>query len=312
MTIEQWEIDPVLKSELDTHYKTTYALSLKDHDPMDIARALTFDNLAPTITIKDLSGFLQKLDILFARNSIHGVGLEVGSGPGTFVASFATLPQVTKIYGIEACGALVEKLMVKVVKHIAGEDEKKVVGAVADFDHLSLQDNSIDFVFDFFSLHHSQNPQITLTEIARVLKPGGVLICVDKARADELNEIDLDRLLDVEYPDHAKQMMGIDPKMIHTRRMNGEHEYRLKDWKNFFLNAGFSEVKHYNVAKIGGNRLVRMAKHCIAFLPVDLQSKFSKYISKKVTNNLEPSNRIFTNIFPSYPREFSLMLVWKK
>ncbi len=312
MKSEQWEVSDALKTELENHYKTQYSLSLKDIEPIEIARALTFDGIAPAMTRADMEVFIEHLNTRFVKGGIRGVGLEVGSGPGTFVAAFARQTAVTRMYGAEACAAIVEILMTRVVHALAGTASEKVVGAIADFDRLALPTASVDFVFDFFSLHHSPDPAVTLTELYRVLKPGGVLICVDKARANRLSTADLEALLDTEYSNAGKRQMGVPEHVRHTRRMNGEHEYRLADWERYFAHAGFSRYEHYNCAKIGGRLPVRVLKHMLAKLPVSIQIKLSGFISPSVTNNLEPSHRIFTDIFPHYPREFSLMIVHKK
>ncbi len=311
MKIEHWEMDPELKVELNNHYKTAYSLSISSLDPIEIARALTFDSLIESLTPQDLDHVIETLNIKFLKGKIRGVGLEVGSGPGTFVATFANKESVEKIYGVEACEAIIRELMTKVVSYIAPENTDKVIGAVGDFDNLSLGDNTVDFVFDFFSLHHSTNPEKTLKEIHRVLKPSGVLICIDKARANKLESEDLETLLDKEYSREAKKAMGISEDQYHTRRMNGENEYRLKDWFSYMDRVGFTKTQHYNIAKIGGNFLSRAAKHTLTLLPVNLQAKLSGYVSTKIVNNLEPSNRIFINLFPKYPREFSLMIAEK-
>jgi len=48
---------------------------------------------------------------------------------------------------------------------------------VMDAQQLSLRDNDIDFVFSFHALEHISVPQRALSEMARVLRPGGVF-CV--------------------------------------------------------------------------------------------------------------------------------------
>lgn len=312
MNITHWEISDSLKQELESHYKTGYSLALSNQKPMEIVKALTFDGLSNSVTVEKLTRFLNLLNTGFLKNGIKGVGLEIGSGPGTFVATFANLPNVEHVYGVEACESIVTVLMEKVVAHISGENGYKVTGAIADFDHLSLKDNSLDFIFDFFSLHHSSNPAITLKELARVLKPGGLIFCIDKARADSMTDANLEALLDVEYSLEGKISMGIPPEVKHTRRMNGEHEYRRKDWKKYFEEAGFTNFTHYNAAKIAGATPIRAFKYFISLLPIRMQTLLSSHFSRRVTNNLEPSNRIFINIFPDYPREFSLIFAWKK
>ena len=73
-------------------------------------------------------------------------------------------------------------------KYVFGVDLSKAVGEVARLvptnkfipiqasaDRLPLLDDSIDFVYSWGVLHHTQDPSRTLAELWRVVKPGGLL-----------------------------------------------------------------------------------------------------------------------------------------
>jgi ubiquinone/menaquinone biosynthesis C-methylase UbiE len=313
MQILNWKIEPDLKKEIDSHYRTDFAISLKDSNPVEIIKKITFDNVAPNITIIDVKKFFKYINKNFLDKKIKGVGLEVGAGPGFFSAVLADNKKVEKIYAVEVCENIVTELMPVIADFVLGKKKsEKVVGVVGEFNNLELKDNSVDFVFDFFSLHHSNDLQKTLSEIHRVLKPGGVIFCFDKARADYLKEDDLKNMLDKEYSEEAKKNMGVDVKERLTRRMNGEQEFRLKDWKKYFMLTNFSNFEHYNIARSDSNNFfVRILKNIFSKLPPKIQIFFTaKFIDpdKKTYNNLSSENRVYTKLVNNFPKEISLII----
>ena len=315
MEIRKWHVDTVLKKEIDEHYRTRFAISIKNESIENIFKKITFDSVAPDITIDDVKIFIEYVNKVFLKNGIKGVGLEVGGGCGFFSALLATNPQVTKFYSVEVCENIVKELMPRVIAEVAKENNAfdKVIGCVGDFDRLELPDNSVDFVFDFYSLHHSSDITKTFTEICRVLKPGGFIFCFDKTRANSLTDEGLEKLLDTEYSSETKILMGLSPNIFHTRRMNGEKEYRLKDWQDAFLTAGFKEFKHYHVARIKDKEFFsRKIKISISLLPISLQTRLASLLSRGGNrNNLEQTNKIYTPLVNNFPKEISLMVVWK-
>lgn len=315
MQICNWKIDPVLKKEIDQHYRTNFALSIKNEPVINIVKKITFDSVAPSITIKDVKVFMDYIDATFLSKGIKGVGLEVGGGCGFFSALLASYPAVEKIYSVEICENIVRELMPKVIAEVASENKafEKVIGCVGDFDRLEVPDASVDFVFDFYSLHHSSDIKKTFTEICRVLKPGGFIFCFDKTRANSLTAEGLEKLLDTEYSSETKKSMGLPPNIFHTRRMNGEKEYRLKDWQSAFLSAGFKTFKHYHIARLSKvTSLVTCIKKFLSYLPIPLQTLCTKILSRDGNkNNLEQSHKIYTKFVNNFPKEISLMVVYK-
>lgn len=313
MRIETWDMDPGLREELNAHYKTRLAPALKDGGALGAVRAVTFDGVAPEITPEDVERFLDFVDRHFLFGKLRGVGLEVGAGPGTFSALFAKRSAVERVYAVDACEAIVRDLMPAVVAHLAGLSEGKVVGCVGDFSRIGLPDASVDFVFDFFSLHHADDLGRTVRELARILKPGGFVLCFDKARADQLTDAQVQALLDREYSAAFKRTMGVDPGTRWTRRMNGEKEYRLREWRGSFTDAGFGQFEHHHLARIrSANPAVKIGKKLFALLPPRLQGRLMDLLPLKPQNDLSPRGRVYTDLLERFPKEISLMIAYKK
>lgn len=312
MEIVRWQIDPVLQQATDEHYRSTLAVALREQNLLAIVRRITFDGVADDIKISDVEKLLAIINRKFLAGKIAGVGLEEGAGCGFFSAVLAKRPEVQKVYAVEICPEIVQLLMTKVVVELAVSD--KVVGCIGEFNNLELPDKSVDFVFDFFSFHHSDDLEKTFREAWRVLKPGGFVLCLDKARANDLSRTDLEKLLDVEYSVETKKKMAVDPAIRLTRRMNGEKEYRLNDWRQAFLTSGFSVFTHYHLARAASNnRLIYCLKMIISYLPIRLQVFITEKLVKDHgnRNNLETTNQVYLPLLKSFPKEISLLIAYK-
>ena len=308
-----WKINDLLKKEIETHYRTTFPMRVQNKHSLEIIRTLTFDSVAPRLRVEDMYNFMEYVNKFLLRHKLQGIGLEVGAGCGAFSSVIAHIPEVHKVYGVEICEPIVRDLMPTVGRFVLGDDLHKLIGVVGEFDNLELEDSSVDFVFDFFSLHHSGNLKRTFAEIYRILKPGGFIFCFDKARDNSLSHEDLEKLLDREYTRESKIKMGVDPNMKLTRRMNGEKEYRLKDWWGAVRNAGFSAFEHFHIAGITGNEASIMCKKMLEKLPPRLQPFITNllFFHKGNPNNLEIHNRVYTHLIENFPKEISLIIAYK-
>ena len=315
MQIRNWDINTEVQAEADKHYRTRFALSLKDKEVLEIVKGITFDKAAPKISLSDIEELFRYVNNRFLGGKIKGVGLEVGAGCGVFSSILARHCRVKKMYAVEFIASIVKELMSKVVTKILGDKSNKVIGCVGDFNNLELDNESVDFVFDFFSLHHSDNLKKTLQEANRVLKPGGFILCFDKARPNRLSEEDLESMLDKEYDDKFKESFGIPTELKLTRRMNGEHEYRLKDWQATFSATGFYGFEYYYLKKtLHSGFLMRLVKNIVALLPNSIQVVITKLLNKETEARFtfEPQNIIYTSKINPFPKEISLMIAWKK
>lgn len=314
MEILTWNIRPELKRATDAHYRARIREEVAHKHPMDIIREVTFDYGAPDLTLDEVSAFVAYVDRYILKGKIRGTGLDVGGGPGTMSSLLAKKEEVEKVYSVEVSANLVTDLMPVVSEYILGKEKKDaVVGCIGEFDNIELPDNSLDFVFDFFALHHSGDLEKTLTEIYRVLKPGGVLVCFDKVRDDSLSESDLEGLLDMEYPASFKEKMGIDPTVKHTRGMNGEYEYRLQDWKQYLKGAGFSRAEHFSVARtVSTFWFIRVVKYFLTMLPPRVQAGITRLLPITSTSNISANNRVYTSLVNHFQKEISLIIGYKK
>ena len=160
--------------------------------------------------------------------SIKGNGLEIGSGPGILSISLINIFKNIKNIVLLDKVPNVYKLQEKLINYT--KLNQKIDCAIGDFNDLKINDNSLDFVLDFDSVHHSENFDLTFKEISRVLKPGGILLCFDRGQPNKVSKKHIEYLLDIEYNTNYKLENNIPIDKKFTRRMNGETEPYLKDW----------------------------------------------------------------------------------
>ena len=99
--------------------------------------------------------------------------LDVGCGTGSLLQELSGSGKELNLYGIDLSPEMINAARVKL------KDEKHTElyeGSAAD---LPFQSNFFDYVVCMNSLHHHANPNQSLVEITRVLKPGGVMILMD-------------------------------------------------------------------------------------------------------------------------------------
>src|SRR5262245_23000308 len=113
-----------------------------------------------------------------AAERISGRILEVGVGTGISLPDYAP---ANKICGIDISEPMLQKAMERVAKL----NLKHVEGLwVMDAEHLRFPDNSFDVVVAQYVITTVPNPEATLDEFARVLKPGGEIVLVSRVGAE--------------------------------------------------------------------------------------------------------------------------------
>jgi phosphatidylethanolamine/phosphatidyl-N-methylethanolamine N-methyltransferase len=113
-----------------------------------------------------------------AAERIGGRILEVGVGTGI------SLPHYSK--DCQLCGVdISEPMLRKARERVTELGLNNVEGLwVMDAEHLSFPDNSFDVIVAQYVITTVPNPEATLDEFARVLKPGGEIVLVSRVGAE--------------------------------------------------------------------------------------------------------------------------------
>jgi len=97
--------------------------------------------------------------------------LEVGCGPGHLSIRLA------RRHGLDVTGVDLDPAMIDRARANAAHsdviDDRRPVFVVGDVAHLAFPDESFDLVISTLSMHHWADPESGLSEVGRVLRPGG-------------------------------------------------------------------------------------------------------------------------------------------
>jgi len=114
--------------------------------------------------------------------------LDIGCGPARFWAvNAAVLPPDLDLTLADQSQGMVDEAL-KTVTAVQGK-WRAVAGKVADVCALPFADKTFDIVLAMHMLYHAGDKERAVSEIARVLKPGGVLIATTNG-ADNFRELD--------------------------------------------------------------------------------------------------------------------------
>jgi phosphatidylethanolamine/phosphatidyl-N-methylethanolamine N-methyltransferase len=104
--------------------------------------------------------------------------LEVGVGTGISLPDYA---RTHRIVGIDISAPMLRRAQERVAEHRLANVEAL---AVMDAKHLALPDASFDVVVAQYVITAVPDPEATLDEFARVLKPGGEIVLVNHIGAE--------------------------------------------------------------------------------------------------------------------------------
>jgi ubiquinone/menaquinone biosynthesis C-methylase UbiE len=102
--------------------------------------------------------------------------LELGSGPGEVALEVARRLPGAKIVGVDLAEAMIETSSARAVSAGLGDRVRFVLGDAAA---LPFDDWTFDVAASTLSLHHWVEPGSVFSEIARVLRPGGIVLIYD-------------------------------------------------------------------------------------------------------------------------------------
>ena len=189
---------------------------------------------------------------------------DLGCGTGAHCARLSALYPHASISGVDLAPGMLDY-----ARNRYGE---KVANWICcDFEHLSLQDQSQSIVFSNFALQWCDNLQQTVSEIFRVLKPGGYFyFAVPGPRT--LCELRA-AWLEVDGEPRVNEFLSMDL------------------WQNSLQACGFTSVDLHNKEKIEYFSTVKGLMHSIKSVGANIKKPSIKNPSTKKTSLIEPSTK---------------------
>lgn len=198
-----------------------------------------------------------------AINSVHLLGVDGLKGVGADLAAGVLWAapvilgnaNVKKLFCVEFSQHRLLEIGPRVLSH-HGIDPERVELCLGSFYELKLEAGSLDFVLLSQAFHHADRPLELLSEIARVLKPGGLCLITGEPR------IHRKRFFHRQCISFAKFAVSLVPQGIQRKVFSrpvqrprhliawneerpqphpilGDHYYFLDNYFDFFENAGF-------------------------------------------------------------------------
>lgn len=230
----RWPLGEELESSPMVAYRNQFAEYLAGRDVDEILDAYIY------CTVSEMDQLVRLVETHALPRPLEGLGLELGAGTALLSCVVAKRFRVEAILALEICQQMAALVMPKVSRAILGEESDRILPVVGSFDDLRLPDESLDFVIDIDSLHHSDDLPRTVAESSRVLKHGGTMLVLDRCHPNELTDSDVQRMLSVEYSREFLERNHYPTDIVLTRRDNGEHEYRQREWQAAFQFAGLT------------------------------------------------------------------------
>ncbi|ALM20682.1 2-heptaprenyl-1,4-naphthoquinone methyltransferase [Nonlabens tegetincola] len=102
--------------------------------------------------------------------------MDIATGTGDLVIKMAQKTNATKLIGLDISSGMLEIGKIKVSKEELDDRIEMVLG---DSENLKYDDNSIDAITVSYGVRNFEDLEKGLSEILRVLKPGGILVVLE-------------------------------------------------------------------------------------------------------------------------------------
>jgi SAM-dependent methyltransferase len=96
--------------------------------------------------------------------------LDLGCGSGYAGRALRDTRDAGRVYGLDGSPEMARNAR-------SYTDDPRVSYLVGDFDALPLSDGAVDHVWSMEAFYYAADPEHTLAEVARVLRPGGTFYC---------------------------------------------------------------------------------------------------------------------------------------
>lgn len=184
---------------------------MTDTDERKQAAAETFDEHASAYVESEVHRGGSDLDTLAAWCADADCALDVATGAG-HTAGAVQAQGVTEVVATDMSPEMVRT---------AEQEFPDVLGMVADAERLPFSSNSFDAVACRIAAHHFPSPETFVSEVARVMRPGGVFAFEDNI-APEDDELD-------NFLNEVEQLR--DPSHVQS--------HRESKWRTWIEEAGF-------------------------------------------------------------------------
>jgi SAM-dependent methyltransferase len=108
---------------------------------------------------------------------LSGVGLDIAAGNLWAAPYLFRLGSVERLYCLEYSKHRLLTIGPRVLEHYNVANDR-IVLALGSFYDIRLADRSLDFVFMSQAFHHADEPERLVSEVARLLRPGGFAIII--------------------------------------------------------------------------------------------------------------------------------------
>jgi SAM-dependent methyltransferase len=204
--------------------------------------------------VEDLGACLREAETVRGR-PISGVGLDLAAGTLWAARHLLAAGPVERLYCVEYSEHRLLKLGPAVLEHY-GTAPESVVLALGSFYELQLADASVDFAFMSQALHHADEPERLLAELARVLRPDGVVIVIgEHLVTGRMQAMQALRKAAARLPARAQRRLfgrelevtacGLAPE---PDRVAGDHFHTPRQYRRLFRSRGF---RHRRVRRPG-------------------------------------------------------------
>ena len=127
------------------------------------------------------------------------------AGTGTGALAFALSPFVREVVAVDVVPELLDEARKRAQEHPNVEVRE------ADATALAFGDAEFDLAGSLRTLHHVARPELVVSELVRVTRPGGYVLVVDQiAPIDPLAALELDRFERARDPSHTRTLPDTD------------------------------------------------------------------------------------------------------
>jgi len=175
---------------------------------------------------------------------------DLASGVGWTSSLLSKLPNVGKVHAVEISQHRLELLFPQAVQMLGG-NWTKITRNLGSFYQLRFDNSSLEVVFLSSAFHHAEKPLRLLTEIDRVLRPGGRLILIGETH---ISGWSLARRVAKIFLTQRRIITNFFELFPPDDEL-GDHYYRRSDYYLFAQMLGYKVLK-YSVQRHGSTVVV--------------------------------------------------------